>query len=129
MEGIPALSFWDEVIELFCPEASRCSVVQEAVPDYSTVLGVLSSVDWVPPSLPPVKGYGKLEILEDNDAVIKSTINGRSPKLRHVPRVQNVDLDWLWERIRVDPGISIKHVITKLQIADMLTKANFSGEQ
>ena len=75
----------------------------------------------------PSKGCAKLEILEDNDAVIKSTINGRSPELRHVPRVHRVDLDWLWERIRIDPGISIKHVVTKLQIADMLTKANFQA--
>ena len=41
--------------------------------------------------------------------------------MRHVPRTHRVDLDWLFERLREDPGISIRHVGTKNQIADMLT--------
>ena len=57
------------------------------------------------------------------------TIKGRSLAMRHVARTHRVDLDWLWERIRVDPGIFIKYVGTKEQIADVFTKGQFSAEQ
>ena len=40
-----------------------------------------------------------------------------------------MDLDWLWQRIAADPGIFMKFVGTKQQIADMLTKATFTAEQ
>ena len=49
--------------------------------------------------------------------------------MRHVARTHRVDLDWLFHLIRMDPCISIKFVVTKQQIADMLTKAQFSAEQ
>ena len=64
-----------------------------------------------------------------DEAVIEMTIKGRSPALRHVTRTHRVDLDWLFERIRDDPGIHIKFIGTKYQIADMLTKGQFTGEQ
>jgi hypothetical protein len=67
--------------------------------------------------------------LEDNDAVIKMTVKGRSPALRHVPRTHRIDLDWLFERIREDPCIDIRYVNTKLQIADFLTKGQFTSAQ
>ena len=89
----------------------------------------LRNVDWVPPSLPKWYGKAKLLILEDNDAVIKMTIKGRSPALRHVPRTHRIDLDWLFERIREDPGVAMRYVNTKFQIADLLTKGSFSSWQ
>ena len=56
-------------------------------------------------------------------------IKGRSPAMRHVGRTHRVDLDWLWQRLQEDPGINMKFVGTKQQIADILTKANFTTEQ
>ena len=62
--------------------------------------------DWVPPSLPPLNPDGpKLFFVEDNDAVIKMVIKGRSPNLKHVPRTHRTNLDWLFERVRDDPAI------------------------
>ena len=49
--------------------------------------------------------------------------------LRHVPRVHRVNLDWLIDRIRTDPGIDIKFLSTKLQIANIPTKAIFNNDQ
>ena len=49
--------------------------------------------------------------------------------LRHVPRVHRIDLDSLFERFRVDPGLAIRYVNTKMQIADILTKGSFTGAQ
>ena len=47
----------------------------------------------------------KLVILEDNEAVLKMIIKGRSPNMRHVGRTHRVDLDWLFERISRDDHI------------------------
>ena len=58
--------------------------------------------------------------------ILKMTIKGRSPNMRHVVRTQRVDLDWLWERLRDDPGIHLRYVNTKKQLADMLTKGSFT---
>ena len=63
--------------------------------------------------------------LEDNDAVLKMIVKKRSPNLRHVARAQRVDLDWLFERVNDDPGIKMKCVGAKDQIADILTKGSF----
>ena len=71
----------------------------------------------------------KLVIFEDNEAVIKTITKGRSPTMGHVPITHRVDLDWLWERIREDPGVFIKYVGTKEQIADLFTKGSFTAEQ
>ena len=49
--------------------------------------------------------------------------------MRHVVRTHRVDLDWLFERIRTDPGVRIQFISTKNQIADMLTKGHFTANQ
>ena len=54
-----------------------------------------------------------LYIFEDNEAVIKMIIKGRRPTLRHVSRTHRVALDWLFERINLDPKIQIRHVDAK----------------
>ena len=71
----------------------------------------------------------QLVILEDNEAVIKMCNKGRSAQMRHVVRTQRIDIDWLFERIRDDPGVFIKYVRTFLQMADLLTKASFTTSQ
>ena len=42
-----------------------------------------------------------LYVFEDNEAVIKMIINGRSPTMRHVSRAHTVALDWLFDRINL----------------------------
>ena len=76
------------------------------------------SIDYVPPSLPICYGRASLYALEDNDAVIKMIVKGRSPNLRHVGRTHRVDLDWLFDRITKDPGMFITWVGTKEQLGD-----------
>ena len=95
----------------------------------SSLFHEIGDLDYVPCTIPKSQGIGKCIIFEDNDAVIKQTIKGRSPNMRHIARTHRVDLDWLWERIREDPGIYIKYVGTKEQIADLFTKGSFTAEQ
>ena len=52
----------------------------------------------------------------------------RSPTMRHVSRTHRVALDWLFDRINLDPKIQIKYIDTKNQLADILTKGNFTRD-
>ena len=65
---------------------------------------------------------------EDNEAVIKMIIKGRSP-MRHVSRTHRVTLDRLFDRINLDSKIQIKYIDTKNQLADILTKGNFTRDE
>ena len=89
---------------------------------------ILQNVDYVTPSLPPLRNLARLLVMEDNEEVIKMTCKGRSPNKRHVARTQRVDLDWLFQRFREDPGLRMKYVGTKEQIVDILTKGAFAAD-
>ena len=49
--------------------------------------------------------------------------------MRHVSRTHRVALDWLFDRINLDPKIQIKYIDTKDQLADILTKGNFTRDE
>ena len=66
---------------------------------------------------------------EDNEAVIKMIIKGRSPTVRNVSRTHRVALDGLYDRINLDPKIQIKYIDTKNHFADILTKGNFTRDE
>ena len=70
-----------------------------------------------------------LYVFEDNEAVIKMIIKGRSPTMRNVSRTHRVALDWLFDRINLDSKIQIKYIDTKIQLADMLRKGNFTRDE
>ena len=61
-------------------------------------------------------------VFEDNEAVFEIIIKDRSPTMRHVSRTDRVALDWLFDRINLDPKIQIKYVDTKNQLDDILTE-------
>ena len=58
---------------------------------------------------------------EDNEAVIKMILKGRSRTMGHVSRTHRVALDWMFDRINLDSKIQIKYIDTKNQLADILT--------
>ena len=49
--------------------------------------------------------------------------------MRHVLRTRRVSLDGLLIRINLDPKIQIRYVDTKHQLADILTKGNFTRDE
>ena len=91
-------------------------------------LNVLKNIDCVPSKVQSSHQEALLYIFEDNEAVIKMIIKGRSPTMRHVSRTYRVALDWLFDRINLDPKIQIKYIDTKNQLADILTKGNFTRD-
>ena len=155
MNGIPALDFWDSVIEVLHPsqniqhaprnrseevnhQALRNRVRSENQGTNTNTkkkkrnnreVDELYTVDQVVTSAKPFRFEAQLYTFEDNEAVIKMMIKGRSPTKRHVSRTRQVALDWLFDRINLDPQIQVKHVDTKNQLADMLTKGNFTRDE
>ena len=75
------------------------------------------------------QGESQLHIFEDNEAVIKLIVKGRSPTMRHVSRTHRDALDWLFDRINLDSMIQIKYVDTKNQLADIQTKGSFTRDE
>ena len=49
--------------------------------------------------------------------------------MRLVSRTHRVALDWLFDRINLEPKIQIKHIDTKNQFADKLTKGSFTRDE
>ena len=89
----------------------------------------LDNVDFIPSNVNSSHQEALLYVFEDNEAVIKMIIKGRSPTMRHVSRTHRVALDWLFDRINLDPKIQIKYIDTKNQLADILTKGNFTRDE
>ena len=56
-------------------------------------------------------------------------MKGRSPTMRHVSRTHRVALHWLFDQINLEPKIQIKYIDTKNQLADILTKVNFTRDE
>ena len=86
----------------------------------------LDTVDFIPSNVQFSHQEALLYVFEDDEAVIKMIIKGRSPTMRHVSRTHRVALDWLFDRI---PKIQIEYIDTKNQLADILTKGNFTGDE
>ena len=126
MDGLLALDVWDVVIEVLrssnstkspehkpaagnClrdPESDRTSKPKQKG---NRDVDQLSHVDHVTTNTQSSQGEFQLNIFEDNEAVIKMVIKGRSPILRHVSRTHRVAPDWLFDRINFDPKIQIKN--------------------
>ena len=48
--------------------------------------------------------------------------------MRHVSRIRRVALDWLFDRINLDPKVQIKYVDTQNKLADMSANGNFTRD-
>ena len=89
----------------------------------------LDNVDFISSNVNSSRQEALLYVFEDNEAVIKMIIKGRSFTMRHVSRTHRVAFDWLFDRINLDPKIQIKYIDTKHQVADILTKRNFTHDE
>ena len=59
-----------------------------------------TNIDHIPSNTTNSGSSAMLCVFEDNEAVIKMIIKGRSPTMRHVSRTHRVTLDWLFDRIQ-----------------------------
>ena len=132
---MPALELWDLIVSVL-GNISRIS--DRSVQPDSDVhkrqksqkkIDVMKDIDSVPSNVQSARQEALLYVFEDNEAVIKMIIKGRSPTMRHVSRTHRVALDGLFDRINLDPKIQMKYIDTKNQLADILTKGNFTREE
>ena len=115
MDGLFALDLWDIVIEVLRSTKNNVQPKHTSIQETGSALDSktkaqkvkrrqkvdqLSDVDCVHTHTHSSQNESQLYIFEDNEAVIKMIIKGRSPTMRHVSRTHTVALDWLF-------GISI----------------------
>ena len=134
LDGIPAFDLWDLIVSVFgntiqTPERTERPVVKVKDQRSQGITNVLNHIDCVPSNVQFSHQKALLYVFEDNEAVIKMIIKGRSPTMRHVSRTHRVALDWLFDRINLNPKIQIKYIDTKNQLADILTKGNFTRDE
>ena len=139
LDGNPALDSWDLIVLVLGYTTQNHDRPGQPVVGRDTshepsqqsrgMFNVLNNVDRVPSNVQFSHQEALLYVCEDNEAVIKMIIKGRSPTMRHVFRTHRVALDWLFDRINLDPKIQIKYIDTKNQLADMLTKGNITRDE
>ena len=135
LDGLPALELWDLIVSVL-GNVSRVSD-NSAKPESDahklqkshSKIDVVKDIDLVPSNVQSANHEALLYVFEDNEAVIKMILKGRSPTMRHVSRTHRVALDWLFDRINLDTKIQIKYIDTKNQLADILTKGNFTRDE
>ena len=135
MDGIPALDLWDLIVAFLHGNTHQNDQVRGdpyKSPTRKKIHGKiddLNNVDFISSNVNSSREEALLYIFEDNEAVIKIIIKGRSPSMTHVSRTHRVALDWLFDRINLDTKIQIKYIDTKNQLADTLTKGNFTRDE
>ena len=129
LDGIPALDLWDLIVavlgntnqnrieqgDLLKNKREVCSPPHtiHKRKQSQRVINDLDNVDFIPSNVQSSHQEALLYVFEDNEAVIKMIIKGRSPTMRHVSRTHRVALDWFFDRINLDPKIQIKYIDTK----------------
>ena len=144
MDGIPAFTLWDLVIEVFHSVPNRTDGPRrERRGNHSPVVKpnmhnpiplkrtnvIPTNIVYIPPNTTLSGFSAMLYVFEDKEAVVKMIIKGRNPTTRHVSRTHRVALDWLFDRINLDSKIQIRYLDTKHHLADMLTKGNFTRDE
>ena len=132
MDGLPALELWDLIVSVFgniSHISDRTGQLVNGKNKSHNKIDAVHDIDYVPSNVQSSNREALLYVFEDNEAVIKMIMKGRSPTMRQVSRTHRVALDWLFDRINLDPKIQIKYIDTKNQLADILTKGNFTRDE
>ena len=143
LDGIPALDLWDLIVSVLGKTTQNHDRTVQSVVNKSEacspphtihkrkqsqrVINDLDNIDFIPSNVQSSHQEALFYLFEDNEAVIKMIMEGSSPTLRHVSRTHRVALDWWFHRINLDS--KIKYIDTKNQLADVLTKGNFTRDK
>ena len=140
LDGIPALDLWDLIVAVLGNTNQSHKEQWDLLMNKREVRSTphtlqkrrkshgmnddLDNVDFIPSNVTFSRQEALLYVFEDNEAVIKMIFEGRSPTMRH-----RIAPNWLFDRINLDPKIQIKYIDTKNQLADILTKGNFTRDE
>ena len=88
LEGMPALMFWDQVIEVLGSSSQSTkgkdkstSAQPVAYADKAPIQAFFDQIDYTPSSLPITYGPARMYVFEDNEAVIRMIIKRSKPEL------------------------------------------------
>ena len=102
LDGLPALELWDLIVSVLGNTTQNhdrtgrplvCRDTNYERQQSRGVINVLNNVDRVPSSVRFSHQEALLYVFEDNEAVIKVIIKGRSPTMRHVSTTHRIALD------------------------------------
>ena len=108
LDGLLALELWDLIVSVLgnmtqtTERPGRPVIIDRSQRSQGTT-NALNNIDCVPSNVQSSHQEPLLYVFEDNEAVIKMIIKGRSPTMRHVSRTHRIALDWLFDRINLDP--------------------------
>ena len=128
LDGLPALELWDLIVSVFgniSHVSDRTGQPVNGKNKSKNKIDVFQDIDSVPFNVQSASREALLYVFEDNEAVIKMIMKGRSPTMRHVSRTHRVALDWLFYRINLDSKIQIKYIDTKNQLANIFNQREF----
>ena len=122
LDGLPALELWDLIVSVFgnfSRVSDRSGQPVNGKNKSHNKIDAMKDIDSVPSNVQSASREALLYVFEDNQAVIKMIMKGRSPTVRHV----------LFDRINQDSKIQIEYIDTKNQLADILTNGNFTRDE
>ena len=99
LDGLPALELWELIVSVFgsvsqiSDRTGRLVDVKKNQKSQKKI-NVMENIDSVPSNVQSSRQEALLYVFEDNEAVIKMIIKGRSLAMRHVSRTHRVALDW-----------------------------------
>jgi hypothetical protein len=82
MQGVPILELWEKVLTVM---TGRERMATLRIPTIHGMYDICANGDFVPSTLPGPSGFAELVVLEDNEAVIKLIIKGRTNRMRNAP--------------------------------------------
>ena len=109
LDGLPALELWDLIVSVLgnisrvSDRSGKLESDDHKHHKSHNKINVMKDFDAVPLNVQSARQEALLYVFEDNEAVIKMIFKGRSPSMRHVSRTHRVALDWLFDRIDLDP--------------------------
>ena len=118
LDWILALDLWDLIVSVLgnttqtAERLGRPVIIDKSQRSQGKT-NVLNNIDCVQSNVQSSHQEALLYVFEDSEAVIMMIIKGSSPTMRHVSRTHRVALDWLFDRINLDPKIQIKYIDTK----------------
>ena len=99
LDGLLALELWDLIVSVFGSVSQISDRTGQPDNDFhkhhksQRRINVMENIDFVPSNVQSSRQEALLYVFEDNEAVIKMIIKGRSPTRRRVSRTHRVALD------------------------------------
>ena len=136
LDGIPARDLWDVIVAVLHGKTYENNQERgdpSKSPTRKKIHGKiddLNNIDFISSNVNSSRQEALLNVFEDNEAVIKMIIKGRSPTMRHVSEpTELLPIGCSIESIWTHKSKSNMSTPKTNQLADILTKGNFTRDE